>query len=447
MKTALSTLGFLALLGSFTLAGAGCANGAEDFGDGGGGGAFGGEGASIGAGAADPGGDGLCGPLTEKPLADLVPCCAEYGGAHCVPEVPADFESLVAPCDGGGYCVPDDFILEGGALQPEKCTSLADAEGRWISGCVPEVAASASLLPQKEDQPGMFCVPCVNPFDKTETGVCALGATCGGDPGGGVTPDPDKPTCDDPGAPLDPSLFPACPSQCGGRCVDKALLPDPNDPSIKLLGECEPGTGQLCVPDEVIATMGMGVPETCDWYGLEGRCMSECIPQIAEQAASGLLVQGGCAEHHHCTPCFDPITDEPTGACALTCDAGPDPQKPHDLPTCCEGIGTCVPEALAGDQAGSLGEDTCDEDSGLLCAPNDLMPGSGYVPAPCTPEFNVLDVEPEHKYGVCLPGCLPDLDSIFLDDKGECGDKYRCAPCYQPGFFGDKKSDAPGCVY
>lgn len=448
MKTVGTVLGFLVSVGSISLMALGCANSAGETPGDGGGGAGSDDGGSSGAGASDPG-DELCGPLTDAPLDSLVPCCSEYGGAHCVAEVPADFQSLVAPCDGGGFCVPDDFILEGGAVQPEKCASLGDAEGRWISGCVPEVAKNAALLPEKEDEPGMFCVPCVNPLDKTETGVCKLGTTCGGDPGGGAggAPDPGGATCDDPGAPIDPSLFAACPNQCGGRCVDKAFLPNPNDPQISQLAECEPGSGQLCVPDELIASKGLGVPDTCEWYGLEGRCMSECIPQIAEQVAGGFLIQGSCAEHHWCAPCFDPITDEPTGACTLTCDAGPDPAKPHDLPGCCDGIGTCVPETLAGDQADSLGEDVCPKDSGLLCAPNDLMPGSGYVPKACTPEFNFLEVDPNHKYGVCLPGCLPDLDSFFLKDTGECGDKYKCAPCYQPGLAGDKKTDAPGCTY
>ncbi|MEZ4314461.1 MAG: hypothetical protein R3F14_41110, partial [Polyangiaceae bacterium] len=317
--------------------------------------------------------------------------------------------------------------------------------------CVPEVAKNAALLPEKEDQPGLFCVPCVNPLDKSDTGVCKLdGSACDGGSGGGDTGgggNPTGPTCDDPGAPIDPSLFAPCPNACGGRCVDKAFLPDPSDPSIAQLGECEPGSGQLCVPEELIASKGFGVPDTCEWYGLEGRCMSECIPEIASQAEGGFLIQGTCAEHHYCTPCFDPITDEPTGACGLTCDAGPDPAKPHDLPACCGGMGTCVPKTLAGDQADQLGEDSCSKDDGMLCAPNDLMPGSGYVPGPCTPEFNFVDVDPDHKYGVCLPDCLPALDSIFLKDSGQCGDGYKCAPCWQPGILKDKESGAPGCAY
>lgn len=449
MKTRAAAL--IALVGTLALTAFGCANSTwETTGDGGDGGNAGGNGGSVGqgGGGGGSGGEDLCGPLTDQPLDNLKPCCSEYGGAHCVDSVPSDFQSLVALCDGGGYCVPDDFILKGGAVQPGKCVSIGDAEGRWMSACIPQVAENASLLPEDPEHPGMFCVPCTNPIDQSDTGVCTIGTTCGGGGGtGGSGGQTGGPTCDDPGAPIDPGFFAECPNQCGGRCVNKALLPNPDDPALAQLAECSPGSDELCVPDELIASKGLGVPDTCEWYGLEGRCMSQCIPQIAEQAAQGFLIQGSCADKHWCTPCFDPITDEPTGACALTCDAGPDPAKPHDLPGCCEGIGTCVPAALAGDQADQLGQDACPDGAGLLCAPNDLMPNSGYVPKACTPEFNLVDVDPDHKYGVCLPGCLPALDSFFLNDTGECGDLYKCAPCYQPGFLGDEKSNAPGCVY
>ena len=451
MMTAPARLGLALLLGSLCLTPLGCATRTIESLEGGSGPGSQGQGGDDGdtgnEGETGAGDDEICGPLTDQELDSLIPCCPEYGSAHCVEAVPADFQALVAPCPEGGYCVPDDFILKGGAVQPETCASVGGADGRWISGCVPQVAESAALLPKDDAHPGMFCVPCTNPIDGSDTGVCSVGTTCDDDGGGGEggNPTPGGGTCDDPGAPIDPTLFAPCPNSCGGRCVDSFLLPNPDDPTLQKLAECAPGTGQLCVPEELIATKGLGVPETCDWYGLEGRCMSECIPEIAEQAAQGFLVAGGCAPHHFCTPCSDPITDEPTGACDLQCDAGPDPAKPHDLPTCCGGLGTCVPGALAGDQAEDLGEDSCPEGSNLLCAPNDLMPGSTYVPAPCTPQFNFVSVEPGHDYGVCLPDCLPALDSFFLADTGECGDNYACAPCWQPGLFGDEESGAPGC--
>ena len=450
MKTA-TTLGLLALLGCVSLAPLGCASRLiESMGDGGGdGGVKGGDDDETGGDGGGGSGDALCGPLTDVPLDSLIPCCAEYGNAHCVDSVPADFVSLVAECPEGGYCVPDDFILQGAAVQPETCASIGQAEGRWMSGCIPQVAENAGLLPKDDAHPGMFCVPCTNPLDGSDTGVCSIGTTCDGEPGGGGggTPGGGGATCDDPGPPIDPSLFAPCPNACGGRCVDTFLLPNPNDPAIQKLAECTPGSGQVCVPDDFIKTMGLGVPKTCSWYGLEGRCMSRCIPEIYEQAEQGFLVQADCDDDEACAPCFDPITDKSTGACDLTCDAGPDPAKPHDLPSCCGGIGTCVPEALAGDQADDLGKDSCPKDAGLLCAPNDLMPGSGYVPSPCTPQFNFVSVEPGHEYGVCLPDCLPALDSFFLSDNGQCGGGYACAPCWQPGFLKDKKTDAPGCKY
>lgn len=444
----------LLVASALSLSALACANASwSGSGDGGAGGAGAsvGEGAagSSGAGATD-GGDTLCGPLTDASIESLTPCCSEYGGAHCVDSVPVEFQALVATCPEGGFCVPDDFIQYGGAVQPEKCSSISDAEGRWISGCVPMVAENAGVLPTDAAHPGMFCVPCTNPLDQSDTGVCKIGTTCDdtGEGGSGGSGGGTEATCDNPGDPIDPSILPTCPNACGGRCVPKQLLPDPNDPSIAMLGECAPGSGDLCVPEEIVVTKGLYVPDTCDWYGLEGRCMSLCIPSIAEKAQDGTLVQGSCAENHVCAPCFDPITDESTGACTLTCDAGPDPAKPHDLPACCDGMGTCVPKALAGAQADQLGQDACPDNSGMVCAPNDLMPGSGFVPQDCTPEFNFIELaDPGHAYGKCLPGCIPGLDSFFLNDTGECGDGYKCAPCWQPGFFSDDETGAPGCQY
>ena len=269
------------------------------------------------------------------------------------------------------------------------------------------------------------------------------GGDSNGDPGG-----PPKATCDDPGAPLDPSILPECPGACGGRCVPKALLPNPEDPAVANLGECEPGSGDLCVPDEFVATKGLYVPPSCDFYGLEGRCMSECVPQIAEQVSQGILSQGTCAEHHVCTPCFDPTTGKSTGACTMECDPGPDPSKDHEFPSCCGGIGTCVPKPLAGAQGDKLGQDACPAGGNLVCAPNELMPNSGYVGEDCTPEFNFLElVDPEHAYGKCLPDCIPSLDSIFLNDTGQCGPQHKCAPCWQPSVVFDQETNAPGCQY
>lgn len=454
MMRSLGRLALLATLGTLSLAGFGCANASwKNAGNGG----SGGEGASYGEGAygqggsgATDGGDAVCGPLTGVPLQSLTPCCSEYGGAHCIAQVPVEFQSLVATCPEGGYCVPDDFILEGGSVQPEKCLSVSDADGRWISGCVPQVAENAGILPTDDAHPGMFCVPCVNPLDGSDTGVCKIGTTCDDSGGGGSGGNGggSKATCDNPGDPIDPGLFEPCPNACGGRCVNVALLPDPNDPSVAMLAECSPGSGTLCVPDEMIASKGLGVPDTCDWYGLEGRCMSACVPEIQKQANEGFLVQGTCAANHYCAPCFDPTTDQPTGACTLTCDAGPDPAKPHDLPGCCDGAGTCVPKALAGDQADKLGQDACPGGTGLVCAPNDLMPGSGFVPPDCQPEFNFVELaDPSHAYGKCLPACIPGLDSFFLNDTGQCGDGYLCAPCWQPGFLSDTETNAPTCEY
>src|SRR5690242_18036262 len=109
MNKAATTLGLFAILGSLVVAGGGCAhpsarasgNGGSDGGsfanggqstdapDGGGGSANGGKGGNgAGNGGSANGGDAACGPLTDKSLDSLPKCCADFGGAHCIDNVP-----------------------------------------------------------------------------------------------------------------------------------------------------------------------------------------------------------------------------------------------------------------------------------------------------------------------------------------------------------------------
>lgn len=261
------------------------------------------------------------------------------------------------------------------------------------------------------------------------------------DPGPGNGDDPN--TCVYEGeAPIDPTDLPPCPSQCGGHCLDSAFVPDESEGQ---LADCD--ASSKCVPDAFIISIGKFIPDTCEsLLGAEGRCLSTCIPEVAEQATSSGLPQSTCKEHEVCVPCYSPLDGSDTSACHQSCDPGP-AEPPTLLPACCDGIGTCVPKSAAGDQADKLDKDSCPDGQDLVCAPNDLLPGSGFVPDPCTPEFLFVDVDPDHKYGVCLPGCLPDLDSVFLGEGEGCSGPYKCAPCYKPGILGDEESGAPGCVY
>ncbi|HUH00697.1 MAG TPA: hypothetical protein VML75_01805 [Kofleriaceae bacterium] len=370
--------------------------------------------------------EGPLGPAQDPEA--LTACCTDFvGNAHCLDDsvVPEGLRDFLGSCDGGGYCVPDKFIETGGVFTPKTCASIGGAAGVCLSACVPQVEEVYGLLPDDICDIDEKCVPCVSPIDNLPTGACDIKYECGdpdpfggtSDPGGGA-----EASCPHEGPPvIDPATLPACTTCGGGHCLGNALVPaDVAD----RLAACD--ATSKCVPDELIASAGNAIPETCASVAdLEGRCLSRCLPEVEAQAA--LLPQSTCPATHLCAPCFDPLTGDDTGACRLSCDPGP-AGGPETLPACCGGEGTCVPPAAAGADADRLGQDECPED--LLCAPNVFIEGM-FVPQECTTGFISLLLGPEYEEGRCLPECLPDVDNFLIGRDG-CEEGYKCAPCLNP---------------
>ncbi|MBM4377291.1 MAG: hypothetical protein FJ095_19600 [Deltaproteobacteria bacterium] len=212
----------------------------------------------------------------------------------------------------------------------------------------------------------------------------------------------------------------ACPTYVcqkgGGHCVPNALVPKD---VTGFLDKCNKDS--MCVPNKMIETQGNFLLKTCDSVmGLEGRCVSTCIPQVQEQAQ--LLKQGACDADELCVPCYDPIKNEPTGVCDLTCDMPVEP-KPAALPQCCGGRGLCLPnDVVPADAKDQLGKDSCPK-AGDLCAPSELIDnqGNGKI---CQSSFlfMLLGVDT----GVCVPNCVPAVKSLA---QGSCPGGYNCAPC------------------
>ena len=192
-----------------------------------------------------------------------------------------------------------------------------------------------------------------------------------------------------------------------------------------MLAPCDqPDT--LCVPDDFIRTMGFFTPKTCrSVLGAEGRCLSTCIPQVAEQLEIATLPQDVCDEHQVCTPCFDPQTGDSTGACDQSCDEGPT-EEPVLLPDCCGGLGSCVPtDSVPGDKLQSLGEYECGAEAGegFICAPKVFVKDLNYKPKACSDiGFLAKLFLPKDKQDArCLPDCLPQLDDAPVKLKqGDC---------------------------
>lgn len=397
-----------------------------------GGGAFGaaddGDVDGVDDGVLDPVETACEGPLgPPRDPASLPACCPAHGGAHCVDDVPPELADFAEPCDGGGHCVPDVFIATGGVYTPPSCVSLDDAPGVCLSLCVPEVAKYEKLLPQASCAEGERCTPCVNPLDGTETGACDLSFSCDAPPDDSAGGAPTAPaTCPHDGPPvLEPSTLPPCPSQCGGHCVPSDLVPAELQASLET---CD--AGSYCVPDPFIETGGNFIPPTCESVaGVEGRCLSTCLPDVQQQVAD--LPQSSCLGGEACVPCFDPLDGTETGACSLSCDPGPG-GGPTTLPECCRGMGTCVPSSsVPADQLDQLGQGECPESQdALVCVPDVFLNGT-FAPEPCEAVWVGILFGSEFEPGACLPGCLEAVDNFLLGQDG-CPDDYKCAPCIDP---------------
>ena len=145
---------------------------------------------------------------------------------------------------------------------------------------------------------------------------------------------------------------------------------------------------QLCVPKGLAFAL-LNPPAACRAPGdREGRCLSLCLPALADQA--DMLDQRGCNSDERCMPCFDPITGADTEACQIGDDAPGEQARVYQR--CCGAIGeergTCVPsELLSAKQLDTLPVDSCRE-PGTRCVLRDPedSPGARNLSSldPCT---------------------------------------------------------------
>jgi hypothetical protein len=229
---------------------------------------------------------------------DALPKCPKCERAHCVPAnlVPAAQQALLDRCqDQGSFCVPDVFLQSPNDFVLPTCRSLADAEGRCASTCLPLVATEISRLPQDSCKSDERCVPCFHPVTGEDTQVCRQGA----DPG------PQQPA----------TSFPKC-CQTGGVCVPTTLVPQ-DFRSFLERAEC-PSADQLCAPQDL--TRADVKPDKCKSINdANGRCLSTCIPALA--SLTSILPKSSCPDQYLCVPCADPLTNTDTGACRINGDS------------------------------------------------------------------------------------------------------------------------------
>ncbi len=362
--------------------------------------------------------DASC-PYSGPPLVDTstLPPCAACGGMHCVPAsslpVPLTIDLMLGACDPGngqaGLCAPDPVIQSGDNFVPKACTSIAGAEGRCLSTCLPLVASEETALPVDVCQSDERCEPCFDPtsIDPTApTGACSIACDL-------PTRAPVHLTCPWTGpAVFSPSSLP----QCG--CSGAHCLPGPFVSPLDL-GLFETCAGGYCVPDTYIAAGGETKPPSCVAFAgepaAEGRCLSDCMHLVASSNDE----VSTCGANAKCASCYDPMTGHATGACSTTsCDAPANP--PYTYQGCCANAGvnegSCVVKSqLPTSEQANLMADSC-TDTNTLCVPTQGLPG-GPGNVACTVAFVP---------GTCLSPCL-NVGSVVAT--GLCSGNLVCVPC------------------
>ena len=348
---------------------------------------------------------------------------------------PASLQALLAPCSGGGFCTPDTVIASADNFVPPSCVSIAGAEGRCVSTCLPWVAARAALLPKVGCAAGTVCAPCFDPLatdPTTPTGACSLGCDVPSQP-------PTTLTCPWSGPPvLDPTTLPTCGCN-GAHCLPAAGVPVGVQ---SMLNTC---AGGFCTPDTIIKSGGNGAAISCAPYAgvttaAGGRCVSSCLPVVAQNPT---LETSSCATGTKCAPCADPFTGADTGACSLTaCDAPP--AQPYKFPNCCVvsavAKGRCLPlsQIPASSQSNFAAQECAGLDSDYLCVPNEMLPAPNATPGQACSGTSLA--HPTGYTGTCMSACLNFPADIGLEySQGNCPANYRCIGC------ADAPAGSPGC--
>ncbi|HVU05035.1 MAG TPA: hypothetical protein VHE30_24970 [Polyangiaceae bacterium] len=262
------------------------------------------------------------------------------------------------------------------------------------------------------------------------------GGSNGGAAGGGTKYTLDGSTvtkCPDATNPPDLTFTACAQDKCTlAHCVPTALIPAGTDPA--LLAKCADAS-QSCVPDAYIAAFGKFLPKTCtSLLGAEGRCISSCIPQVAQQYDQ--LPKDVCADSEKCAPCFNPIDSTDTGACSQGCDTGPVDKTPKVFADCGSGRGKCVPKSLVpANLQTALPVDTC-TGTDELCAPTEKAKDLNYKFPSCAPVIAPAPPDPTQP-AACVPQYIIDFQAktnafAGLLGQSTCAADEKCAPCKNP---------------
>jgi hypothetical protein len=206
-----------------------------------------------------------------------------------------------------------------------------------------------------------------------------------------------------------------------GRCQAASELA-PSRAALFSKDSCDVD-GALCVP-AALSGSAASAPKTCrSVLDAEGRCLPDCVSNLAQQAAR--LPKDVCAEHESCAPCFDPVTGEATGYCALGGDSGPR-ESPRVFANCCDvqtqAQALCVPQSFV--PAGVvMPRGTCDATS--FCVPRAWASDPSAKPSYC--------MDSVRGRGICVPQCVATALGPLLTTPADCSSTDECYPCQYVG--------------
>lgn len=341
----------------------------------------------------------------DEPPAKFPTCCS--GSGRCMPgallEGALDSTQLSAlgrdSCEAAdARCVPSELLEE---TMPKTCRSAGDLEGRCMSECLTAVAEQSMSLPRDSCATRQRCVPCYDPRDGKDTGICRTGS--------------DEP------AEAPPGEYPTC-CRSTGRCVPGSLLEGrlgSLPPDALGRNTCSDASAK-CVPSVLLEQTAP--PKSCHVPGnFEGRCLSDCMPIVAAQAAR--LVRAECSASELCVPCYEPQTLEPTGVCSIGRDMPAEPPPKFDA--CCgtgvNALGLCLPVEYLTSEQRQLPRDSC-RTYDSRCIPRQLFEAPVQPLQSCRTGLGAR--------GVCFEQCfLAGLSTTLTGALVECGVAGRCVAC------------------
>jgi hypothetical protein len=234
------------------------------------------------------------------------------------------------------------------------------------------------------------------------------------------------------------AFYPCCEGKA--HFIPKVAVPE----SFHSFLEQGPGGDTLCVPDSISTDAGYSPRACASVFGLDGACISTCIPLVRQQPIE--LPRASCAPDERCAPCVHPLTLEETGACGIgerackpfrpigKCDELPPTLDLGQFASCCPAAGgkarcaggDLVKGAMDGFKAEEFLLPCPDGMGGGYCVPEEILARGGrYQPKGCR---SVGDRE-----GRCLSICVKAIaEQKDTLPQADCQPHERCAPCFDP---------------